>query len=69
MICCILDYRISNPLIYILNAWGVCCLLCVNAGQPWEERCNQKMIKRKEGSTSNAQNKVCSFDLLKYVFA
>jgi hypothetical protein len=66
MICCILVYRISNPLIYISNACGVCCLFCVNAGQPWEESCNQKMIKRKEGSTSNARNKVCA---LNYVFA
>jgi hypothetical protein len=69
MVYCILVYRISNPLIYISNACGVCCLFYVNAGHTWEESCNKKEITRKEGSASNAQNKVFSFDLLKYVFA
>jgi hypothetical protein len=66
MISCILFYRISNPLIYISNACGVFFLFCVNASQPWEESCNQRMIKSKEVSTSNARNKVCP---LNYVFS
>jgi hypothetical protein len=39
--------------------------LVLYVGQPWEESF-QQAIKREEGSTSNARNKVCSSN---HVFA